>query len=294
MTVPQHPPWLRFQAYLVGLPKTGSTSVATVFSNYRTGHEWGLMDLVGPGIDWRRGDLDDAAFLRATGRRFVPASLEMDSTTCHHLYAGLLRDTFPKAVFVHTVRDVQSWTTSLLDMVLRKRLARRELDIPYSAWERRYFAFISDNAYELDPESDADDRAAIPALMRYWVAHVTEICSTLPPDRTLLLRTRDIPHRLDALAALTGVPVGSLRADRAHTNRAPMALDRFVAFDSDEVRDAYQRHCAELMADLFPDEHAAWTTSAPRPQPTEWPAYVDALRGWVVDAIRAYGPPAAR
>lgn len=286
----QPPPWLRFQAYLVGLPKTGSTSISTVFSDYRTGHEWRLMELVGPGLAWRRGELDDAGFLAVTRDRFVPVSLEMDSTTSHHLYAGLLRDRFPEAVFVHTVRDVRSWTTSLLEMVLRKRLARRVLDIPYSSWDQEYFAFVSENAYALDADSDVDDSAALPALMRYWAAHVEEIARTLPAERTLLVRTPDIPHRLGDLATLTGVPVETLRADRAHTNRAPMTLDRFSTFDSDALRDAYDRHCGELMAELFPEEHQAWVSSPSRPDPAAWPAYLEALYGWVVEAVRKYGP----
>lgn len=56
--------------------------------------------------------------------RDASCTLELDSTTSHHLYADFLRDRYPRAVFVHTIRDVASWTTSLLDMVLRQRIAR--------------------------------------------------------------------------------------------------------------------------------------------------------------------------
>jgi hypothetical protein len=289
-----HPPWLRFQAYVVGLPKTGSTSLATVFARYRSGHEWDLMDLVEAGLARQRGDLSDDGFWRAMGSRLHPASLELDSATSHYLYADLLAARYPKAVFIHSVRDVGGWVSSVLDMVLRKRLARRILDISYSRWESQYLALMTEGRYDLDPASVEDDSTSLAPLMRYWALHMARMPRVLPPDRTLVVRTRDIPQRLDDLAALAGVPVATLRDDLAHANKAPLTFDRFAAFSSDEVRDAYDEHCASIMATTFPQEHAAWT-GARRTQPTpDWDAYVAALEVWVADAVEKHGPVAAR
>lgn len=289
-----HPPWLRFQAYVVGLPKTGSTSIATVFARYRSAHEWDLMPLVGLGVQYRTGEIGAEELWDRAGRRLDPPGLEMDSATSHHLYADVLAERFPQARFVHTVRDVRGWTTSLLDMVLRKRLARRMIDVPYSEWERSYLAYLTDGAYLLDPGSADDDRAAVVPLMRYWAAHVRDMAARLPADRTLVLRTRDIAHRTDALAALVAVPVESLRVDLSHANRAPLTLDRMGAFDSPAIRAAYDEHCADLMAALFPEEHAAWLGSAGRTTPADWDGYVADLTEWVAAAVAEHGAAASR
>ena len=162
MTV--HPPWLRFQAYSVGLPRTGSTSIAALFGRYRTGHEWQLMELVGPALARRRGELGDEEFVRATGCRLVPPPLEMDSATCHHLYADLLGRLLPGAVFLLTMRDVRSWVSSFLDMALGQRIAFRLTGRPPSRWHDVYPPFLTEGVCDL--EGRGDDRAALPPLMR--------------------------------------------------------------------------------------------------------------------------------
>lgn len=295
----QHPPWLRFQAYVVGLPKTGSTSIATVFGNYRSGHEWELMRLVGAGLARSRGELTDAQFLAVVGDRLEPAALEMDSATSHYLYTDVLRERFPRAVFVHTVRDVRSWVTSLLDMVLRKRLARRLVDVPYSVWESQYLDMMTEGNYDLDPERTADDGSSVPALMRYWAGHMRQMADHLPADRSLQVPTREIHQRIADLAALVGVPAHTLRADLAHANRAPVQFDRFAAFDGPELRATYDEYCADIMASVFPVEHATWQADmaahdAGRVNSAGWDAYLADSLEWVQAAVAAHGPQSGR
>ncbi len=295
--MPNHPPWLRFQAYVVGLPKTGSTSLATVFGNYRSGHEWELMELVRHALARSRGDLTDKEFLRATGSRLAPPSLEVDSATSHHMYAEVLRDLFPHAVFIHSIRDVSSWVTSLLDMILRKRLARRLVDIPYSLCETEYLADMTERTYNLDPEDNATDQTSLAPLMRYWGVHMRRMAAVLPPGRTLRLRTRDIAARFPEMANLVGVPVETLRADLTHVNKTPLRFDRFTAFDSPELRAVYDEHCADIMAELFPDEHSKWINArvAPENRPIQdWDTYISALREWVAMAVKSSGVSVTR
>lgn len=295
----QHPPWLRFQAYVVGMPKTGSTSLATIFGNYRSGHEWQLRELLECALKRQRDGLTDDAFLRSAGTRLLQPSLEMDSTTSHYLYVDVLGRQFPGAVFFHTVRDVRSWVSSLLDMVLRKRLARRYAPMPYTIWGVDYLAMLTDGAYDLDPAGCGDDSSSLIPLMRYWGQHMHTMPARLPAGRSLAIRTHDIQHRLPEIAALAGVPASTLRTDLAHANQAPLRLDRFSAFDSEALRAAYDAHCADIMAELFPEEHAAWRAHCAQPcrkqaLQKDWDGYLNAVDHWVADAVKRYGPGVAR
>ncbi len=293
-TVTAHPPWLRFQAYAVGLPRSGSTSLAALFGRYRTGHEWQLMELVGPAMARRRGELGDEEFLRATSGRLVPPALEMDSATCHHLYADLLSRTFPGAVFLLAVRDVRSWVSSFLDMVLRQRIAFRLNGTPRSRWHDVYLPVLTEGAYDI--EGRGDDRASLPPLMRSWAAHLREMTALLPADRSLRVRTRDIGSRLPEIAALVGVPTSTLRAELSHANRAAHRFDRFAAFDGEELRATYDESCAELMKELFPEEHAAWTAREALRDggAVDWPTHLARVEAWVARAIESHAPGAAR
>lgn len=293
-----HPPWLRFQAYLVGLPKTGSTSVAAMFGNYRSAHEWQMAVLIRHGIARLRGDLDDAGFLQAVGPRLTSPRLEMDSATCHHLYADVLRDEYPNALFVHTIRDVHSWVNSALDMLLRKRIARRRLGIDDSDWERAYVEHLTAGTYDLAGDDGDGDVAAVPALMRYWSTHLHTMAEVVPPERTLRLRTADLSRSIGDVAAFVGVKPATLRADLSHVNRASLSFDRFAAVDAAEIRTVYADCCAEVMAESFPVEHRAWLDRQRRrtaaTDTPDWQAYVRATEAWVAEAIDEYGEAAAR
>ena len=286
-----HPPWLRFQAYVIGLPKTGSTSLATVFGRYRTGHEIGMRELLGPGMAWRRGTIDAPQFWAQTTPRLTRPALEMDSATSHHLYADLLVERFPQAVFIHTIRDVGGWVTSLLDMAQRYRYARTRLGMAYEDNEIEYMALMSEGKAGPYREANSPDVAAVAPMMRFWADHMHRMAKVLPANRGLVLATNTIGERLGDLAELCGIPVETLRADLAHANRAPHTLDRLALYRTDEIRATYDEYCADLMKRFFPREHEQAFEQA---EDLDWDAHCVATEQWVIDAIETHGPAVGR
>jgi hypothetical protein len=287
-----HPPWLRFQAYVVGLPKTGSTSVATVFGNYRTGHESQRAALLLAGMRRQQGLIDDAQFWDLVTPRLTRPSLELDSVTCHYLYADALSQRFPNARFVHTVRDVGGWLTSLLDMSMRYRQACSISAVHFTPHEEQYLTDMTGGVLTADMDPFADDERAVIPLMRYWAEHMRTMARTLPGDRTLVVRTRDIPDRLGDLARLCGVPEETMRADLAHANASPHSLNRLALHDSPHLRAAYEQYCAEIMASMFPEQHAR-VFEAPDGG-LDWHEHCRATRAWVADVVASKGDPVGR
>lgn len=279
-----HPPWLRFQAYVVGLPKTGSTSLATVFGRYRTGHEWQMYELLSVALRRVAGEIDDEQFWVETTPRLTRPSLEMDSATSHHLYADLLVQRFPHAVFIHSIRDVGGWISSLLDMALRYDIGRSLTGRSYTSEESTYVELIAGGT--LYPHGrPAPERECIVPMMRYWEQHMTRMSRALPADRSLTVRTEDLASHLDELAALCGVPVESLRADLVHANAAPRRLDRLAAFASPQLLAAYRAHCADLMGELFPAEHERTLAALSADPQGSWDDHYADTRQWVVDLL---------
>jgi hypothetical protein len=281
------PPWLRFQAYVVGLPKTGSTSLATAFGAYRTGHEVSRRELVAAGLQWQAGRFNPDEFWDVTTPRLTKPWLEMDSATCHHLYAPLLAQRFPRAVFIHTVRDVGGWISSLLDMLLRGRYVREIFLMLSSEAEQRYMDEMLGGRLDAWFDPMAGDRSAVVPLMQYWSRHMREMAAVLPADRTKVVRTAEIGRSLPLLADLCGVSAGTLRGDLAHANRAAYRLNRFALYGDDELRDAYEMYCADIMAELFPQEHAAaFRETASR---RDWETHCQAVRASVYAKYDAWG-----
>jgi hypothetical protein len=218
----------------------------------------------------------------------------MDSATCHHLYADLLVKRFPRAFYIHSVRDVGGWLTSLLDMSMRQRLGRLMVGKGFSPQSIEYMDAMTGG--NLDPAGDVriPDREAVAPMMRYWAAHMRQMPTVLPPERSLVLRTRDLAARLDDLAALVNHPVQSLRADLAHANKSPHALDRMAFYwDDPQIRRTYEQECADIMAEMFPEEHAR-VMAGPTAPSLDWDAHYEATELWVKDAVAEYGEAVAR
>jgi hypothetical protein len=265
-------PWLHFHAYGVGLPKTGTTSLSAMMGNYRSGHEAWLDLLAVPAVQRERGEIDDAEFWTVAKRRFAPVRGEMDCVTCHHLYADILSEQYPGARFVVTYRDVRSWVNSLLGLTTSLRRAPLTGSDPHVEWQRSYGEWIGEGTIPFDPECAVDDVAALPALMRSWAAYMRRMPTVLPPERTIWIKTSDIAARAAELADFLQIPVGSLVLEEAHSNRTDVTLDRFALADRARVDEVYGEHCASLMAEHFPAEHAQFAT---RPQADAGPAWRD-------------------
>lgn len=267
-------PWLRFHAYGVGLPKTGTTSLATMMANYRTGHEAWLDFLAAPAVARIRGEIDDEAFWQVAHKRFVPLRAEMDCVTCHHLYVDVLRETYPKAKFVVTYRDVRSWANSMLGMVMFRR--RTPLDLRgYRSWYRSYGEWISEGMFSLDPADERDDTAVLPALMRSWASYMRSMPAVLPPERTIWIKTSELTARVPDLAEFLRIPVETIAWDNVHSNQSPATLDRFTIADREVIDHAYAEHCADIMAEHFPEEHARFADRPSVDAGTAWSAYLE-------------------
>lgn len=274
-------PWLRFHAYAVGLPKTGTTSLSRMMTNYRTGHEVWLDFLAEAAVARLRGEIDNDTFWETVQRRFVPLRAEMDAVTCHHMYVDILEQKYPKAQYVATYRDVHSWANSLLGMVMtRRRTPPTELD--ERTWYRSYGDWISEGTITVDRADDSDDTDALPALMRSWAAYMRTMPAILPSDCTIWIKTSELTQRVPELADFLRIPVDSIEMDNVHSNRASVSFDRFTIADRDVIDSVYAEHCADLMAEHFPDEHRRFLE---RPQVESADAWADYVAR--VDAERA-------
>lgn len=265
--------WLRFHAYGVGLPKTGTTSLSAMMANYRTGHEASLDWLADAAVARVRNQIDDGSFWESVRARFVPLRGEMDVVTCHHMYVDILQEKYPKAKFIVTYRDVRSWANSLLGLVMTWRRApfdrRRDRD-----WYRSYGDWISEGTFSIDPADITDDTAALPALIRSWASYMRSMPALLPPERTMWIKTSELTQRVPELADFLNIPTKTIVMDNVHSNISTATCDRFTIADRAEIDRVYTEHCAELMAEHFPEEHALFFHRTSADPKKVWPEYV--------------------
>jgi hypothetical protein len=245
-------PVRRFQAYNVGIAKTGSTSIAGLFGHYRSAHEFMFEQTARTLVGHARGEIahdDLRAFIRQRDERGL---LEMDAATFSFSYADILVQEFPAALFLLTIRDCYSWLDSLLNMTLL-------LGPRMPAWMVAYGQHV--NRFRFVPAM-AQSRATfiqhlpelVEASVRYWARANRHLLEVLPPERTLLLHTTDISTSIDTIAAFIGVPAHTLLPAQSHLFRAAKKLGLLHEIDYEFLRKQCERHCGALMGEFFPSD----------------------------------------
>lgn len=240
----------KFHAYCVGLPRTGTTSLAGLFFHYRTLHEFENGQMLGwaEGLQAGRISRENAAALLR--KRDARARLEMDSSCFHAPFADLLAAEFSEAKFILTIRDCYSWANSYMSMMLHEQPSDAELKRRFC---RAYLGL--DYAHFRDRRSFAAglERSLLDPILQVWETTNRFLLRALPRDRTLLVKTREIPGRTDELAAFLGAPTETLFKRLAHGNSQDRSEDMLARVDPRLLRDKVRERCGELMADYFPD-----------------------------------------
>lgn len=252
-----------FHGFSVGLPKSGTQSIARVFgAHYRVAHQPTSDEVVSYAARKATGAVSSRAIVRWLRRRDRHLWLDLESSHVLHYLIGDLAATFAEARFILTVRDCYSWLESEINEHLgpgaKKEPWRTAYALRYGQWpaSRRDLPLL-----ELG-------LAPLGAYLEYWSAHLDRVCEAVPADRLLIVRTDEIRSDLGTIAGFMGVPVTNLDSDKVHVHRRPETRIRlWENLDHAYLADLVDRHCHRWMTALFP-EVSGPAISAHQPHPT--------------------------
>jgi hypothetical protein len=241
----------RFHAFGVALPKTGTHSLAAVFSRYRAWHEPDRDYYAQIVVGRTTGELSDSAtldLLRQLDRRWW---LELNSSWLNYFFLDLLLAEYPQAKFVLTIRDCYSWLDSMFNQVL----ARSHADSPQLAEFYRWYADILVPGSHEDGDRVLAERRLWPldAWLRFWNQHNTRILALVPRERLLVVRTQDIRREIPRLAEFLGVPPDTLDAGRTHEHKAEAKFGLVSDIDENYLHARVAARCGDLMEKFFPE-----------------------------------------
>lgn len=221
--VPASMPTRRFHLIGVGLPKTGTISLAYLFRPFRWGVEFLFAQTVERLADWRAGTLTQDGMRRWLALRAEAGALELDSASFNHYFVDILVELHPAARFVYTRRDAVSWADSFLNMMLRHSTYLRGR--PWPRWQLvlgRLMAPSFDPAQFVSPARlHFELRPLAEELLGFYARETARIEAAIPPERSLMIPTDELSTRLDDLAGFAGLPGSALNAAGSHANRTP-------------------------------------------------------------------------
>lgn len=241
----------RFHAFTVGLPRTGSTSIYTLFANFRSGNEYMERETISRLVQRHTGALPAAAFVDYLKRRDAEADLEMDSASLHHLYLDTLVNEHPDARFIMTVRAPYDWANSYIKMIMswHQRFTAEGHALPQ--WMEDYGVMLFGDfswSWVATPESIRERAEPLAdAFLMHWAAANRRTLSLLPADRSLILRTETLSQNTGALARFLGVAPEQL-TDQHHSNRHPDRSDLLSGLGRDWVEAKAREYGADVLA----------------------------------------------
>jgi hypothetical protein len=241
----------RTRLYGIGGPKSGTHSVAAMFSsNVRAVHEPEFRTLIRMILDrhhGRIGERDFIEWLRVRDRRWA---LEVDSSSLNFEILDILLREFPDARFLLTVRDCYSALDSQVNQFL-KGLGKRD-PIVIELWNVQLGA----DAYRYAPQERILEQHGAPnvdSLLRSWAHRVHHTLATVPVERLLVVPTDQLKSRAFEIADFAGLPRRTVRLERTHAYRNPAKRPVVSEIDREFLERKVEQHCAPLMARFFPE-----------------------------------------
>lgn len=249
----------KFRAYCIGAPKTGTTSIASIFSqSHRSAHEPEASLILEKILLYISRNLDRKGLTQYIKHRDNRLRLEMDSSHLNYLIIDILLNEFEDAKFILTIRDCYSWLNSLLNhhYPIYHKYGKTKRFIN-SKWTRYYNYIYKGNYFKHAPQEailQQNNLYTLDGYFSYWATHNRDVISQIPSDRLIITTTSSIDQNLPKIEQFLGLPQGSLPLN-IKENRRDLAnqINLLTQIDKDFIEEKANLYCKELMNEFFPD-----------------------------------------
>jgi len=245
---PQRP--RRFQAYGLGLPKTGTVSLHLMFNNkhYRSAHQ-PEGDLLLPRI-WAltHGQLSHQDFLKYMKHRDRRMGLEMDSGHLNYYLIEILLEHFKEAKFILTIRDCYSWLDSIINHHVSRPFEKQ------TGMLLQHLRFKSDitTTYAKEEQILAEKNLyPIAGYFSWWKEHTHKVLTTIPENKLLIIKTKELNQSIPQIEIFLGIPTGTLQA--VHGNKGMAKYQLLSKIDKKFLEERANFYCGDLMGKYFPE-----------------------------------------
>lgn len=228
----------------VGDEKTGTHSLAGLFSAYRAEHEPEAHDFR-PLIEHHlRGALPHGTIEQYLADKEQRLRLEVDSSFLNGEVIDLVVACYPDAFYVLTVREPRSWLDSKINQMVTYKSPR---------WlELRALRHGPPEGHPPEEAALADrNLPTLDGFLAEYARHNRRVVQHVPPAQLLVLRTQDIRTRADRLAAFAGVPVDTLNLERSHEFQGPVKHHVLDELDQAYLDAKLHQHCDALVLPLY-------------------------------------------
>ena len=236
----------KLHVYGIGAAKTGTTSLSAIFGRkFRAAHESDVQRLNHFLIRYLSGDLDYTGMKDILLERDKKLKLDVEASHPMGYLSDILVESFPRALFIITMREPYSWLRSRLNFHIK---------LDPSEWREYREFFWTNRQGEYDKRELLLKRYGLCSLDIYlsqYADHYQRVLASVPAKRRLIIRTDELASSLGKIANFVGVPECLLQ--NAHSNREAKKIEILSEMDSDFVRERIWLNCGNLIKEYFPE-----------------------------------------
>jgi len=231
----------QLNAICVGAPKSGTTSIANLFSkNYRYDHEAERKEHVEFIHSHFSNKVSDNEYIQYLLKRDNRLWLDIESNCFLGYRPDLVYKAFPHAKFILTIRDPLLWLGSIFDNNINFPVKQ---SITMERWHS--FFFQPDNYKYHKEELLLKNYKLYPvdAYLNYWVSANKLVIDSIPAKQLLIINTLLISKNLLELADFLKIPESSFNRQKSRMNVTDNKHGVLEMLDANYTRDRIHAVC---------------------------------------------------
>ena len=238
----------KIHAFCVGTPKSGTHSVANLFSNFRTKHEPSQIFMIYLMKRKKDGDISEKEIKNIFNSANIAQWLEMNSSHYNGFFIEELYSTFRNAKYILTIRDPISWIDSWFNHQLS-----RENYAPDTMFDlgRRLYYDRGHNYSKHDAFLEALNIFPIRSYFEFWHDHNKKILNTVPKEKLMIVKTKNISSSINDFSSFLGIDEKDVCNTESHGYKARGKHHILSKIDKNYLLDLALETCGELNDQYF-------------------------------------------
>ena len=233
-------------AICLGTPKSGTTSLANLFSqNFRYEHEAErdrhVKIMSNHYQHHRPSDLQYIKYLRRRNKRLW---LDVESNCFLGYRPDLTLKAFPDYKYILTVRHPMPWLNSIFDNNLNYKARPGNT---MSRWHNIFFKPERFDYTKWDKPLKEAGLYSLDAYLNYWSRFNGDILQTIPQSQLLVLDTKSISHRLNDISGFLDIKQSLLSEKNSHKNMTTKQHRIIEQLDTSYIEDRINIICSNII-----------------------------------------------
>ena len=229
--------------YSVGLPRSGTKSIADILSPFVPAeHEPLHKETITHLLNWKRGQCSRREIKEFLKRRDERLGLKAESSHFMHYFIDEIKDIFDDVFFIMTVREPMGW----IESEFNQNIKTRNLEYWRNLEKYRYKRY--ENKYKIKELKSIENVYPIKSYLDYWQSHVKNVFSSTSKKERKIINTYRLSEKVNEILKVSGVEGNISKIENKRSNKSSGKPKIYKYISKKELSKMIKNHqCIEVI-----------------------------------------------